>query len=59
MVSEDSQHLECFDELGEVLSIRRSRPACADQPSVCEESFLLIVRTGWIFTAHRLTLKAG
>ena len=29
------------------------------QPIVGEESFLLIVRTGRIFTAHRLTLKAG
>ena len=29
------------------------------QPSVCEESFLLIVRTGWIFTAHRFTLNGG
>jgi hypothetical protein len=29
------------------------------QPIVGEESFLLIVRTGWIFTAHRRTLKSG
>ena len=29
------------------------------QPVVGDESFLLIVRIGWIFTAHRLTLKSG
>jgi hypothetical protein len=29
------------------------------QPSASEKSFLLIVRTGWIFTAHRRTLKIG
>ena len=29
------------------------------QPIVGEESFLLIVRTGWIFTAHAFTLKIG
>src|SRR5262245_23328898 len=29
------------------------------QPTGGEESFLLIVRTGWIVTAHRRTLKSG